>query len=281
MNAYKTFFASLRKAGFHVDRHVYKRSSQSGKVCGYFFGEKSSSRPLIVFAHGYGNDAFYPYVQIFEKFLENNFNVFTFDLDGHGVNSSTFLDIKNFSSSVVDAVEFAKKEFKPEKIFGVGHSLGGAIFLNNASDLSQLGVLALVCISVPSTVEIGWRGIIFEGLSLFSTNVLIHLPKYGLVDFLPAFGRIRRKIMPIRARDDYMPSLKRLFEDLIHAAPQSNTPIKFIYGDADRLASKRCYEGFSRVFPGAEKYMVKGATHMTLPYNSEMIDESIAFLKKY
>ena len=103
--------------GFHQNDTKHKTSN-------YFFKSKKSAE-TVVFAHATGNDNLFPQMPLFLNILKNGFNVLTFDLDGHGAQSTTILEKTNFWGSIDRAVEFLKREYDIKSFHLMGQSLGG------------------------------------------------------------------------------------------------------------------------------------------------------------
>ncbi len=274
----KTFFAWLRNRTFSVDRHVYKRSRQTGEVEAHYIGKPSENRPVIFFLHGFGSDAFYPYVHMFRRWLDAGFNIFTFDLDGHGRNSSSTLDSETIAECMADAFSEFIKRYQAPHIFVVGHSFGGAIVIQNLNYLLTYGVKATAIISTPTHAKVIWPLVGRElTLSAMDARVRQWFDQYDWWDFVPPFGPFKRGEMPVRLKKK-APGFKmyafvdQMLSDLTSVSGPCPVPTLLIYGSEDRVASKECYEGLLRRLPGTQGAVVQNATHLTLPFYTEVSD---------
>ena len=78
------FAGWLRSSGFEAQLIRWERAG--GKSEFLALGHiQNSDRPIVMFLHGLGNDALFPNVHLFQHLLESGYNVFTADLDGHGI----------------------------------------------------------------------------------------------------------------------------------------------------------------------------------------------------
>ena len=84
--------------------------------------------------HGTGNDGFFPQGNLIKDLLLAEFNVFIFDLPGHGKYSKTILDKDLAQEAIAKAIEFAANaKYIDNIIHLVGISLGGALVIDYLS----------------------------------------------------------------------------------------------------------------------------------------------------
>lgn len=88
-----------------------------------------SPKAIILIVHGFA-EHMRRYDYVVDKFVENNYGVYRFDLRAHGKSGSPLGHIENFHDFVNDTnqmVELIIKENKETSIFILGHSMGGLI----------------------------------------------------------------------------------------------------------------------------------------------------------
>src|SRR6476469_2354660 len=88
---------SLEKDGFSIDEGQYARSS--GGDSAYLLIEHPNKNKLSILFHGTGNDLLFTWQALIEALLKAGRSVLTFDLDGHGVKSSSTLVRQKFWES--------------------------------------------------------------------------------------------------------------------------------------------------------------------------------------
>lgn len=109
---------------------------------------KGKSKGTVLFVHGY-LDHTGGLSQTVNELLANNYEVVTIDLPGHGFSqgeSGTVATFDKYVTAVQKGFEFVRETITPSKLFGVGHSTGGAILFHAATeqkvDLERLVLVA-------------------------------------------------------------------------------------------------------------------------------------------
>ena len=125
--------------------------------------------------------ALFPNLALFFELLQQGYNVFTFDLDGHGHRSSTYFDVKTFPSCLEDALNHL--QVSPNKCHLVGLSLGGALVLHHLSQ-TQDSVASATIISTPTEIKLGAHWL-KELSAIFHPTMKDQLCLYGLKGALP------------------------------------------------------------------------------------------------
>ncbi len=95
----------------------------------FWISEKFQPERVIVFHHGLGEHC-NRYLRMIEFFKEDGFSFFSYDIRGHGRSAGKRGDGESILRLVLDLEEFLyflKKEYKIEKPFLLGHSLGGLV----------------------------------------------------------------------------------------------------------------------------------------------------------
>lgn len=113
-------------------------------------GKPQANRPSVVFLHGAGMDHTV-FVMPTRYFARHNYNVYAFDLPGHGRSEGEPCDSID---EIGDWIDSAFKELKIEQAAIVGHSMGSLIGLNFAARYSdKVRKLALLGTSTPMLVS--------------------------------------------------------------------------------------------------------------------------------
>jgi len=97
---------------------------------------KGESKETVLFVHGY-LDHSGGMSQTVNELLANGYEVITIDLPGHGFSqgeSGTVATFDEYVDAVQKGYEFICETIKPLKLFGVGHSTGGAILFHAVSE---------------------------------------------------------------------------------------------------------------------------------------------------
>lgn len=230
-------------------------------------------RAGLLAVHGAGNDAFFSLTGLFAALLEAGVEVFTFDLDGHGRNSDTVLEMERVGEAVPAALEAWGGPPGGAPIHGLGISLGGALLLHSLPRLSSTFAGAtLVC--APLRIELSARSIVNEvGLSMVRT-VARERRWFGLTGLLPSFGPFGRDRYPLRLADTpgpgafgYVPVINRLLErlDLLAAARRVSVPVTVVQGGRDRLVPVEQARAIAAALPRSELVVHPRETHLTAP----------------
>jgi pimeloyl-ACP methyl ester carboxylesterase len=275
----------------HYLNHGFDRGDADGYVDAVLMQPSGESKGLVVFAHGTGNDLFYPQISLFKAVLSAGYTIFTFDLDGHGLSSSTIFRPDEIYSCLEKSVDQAQQAAPGLPIHLIGHSLGGAValkYLANFPVKIESGILISVPLFVPQTVG----QLLGELTSLKSRSVYQQVSHYGVWNLLPAFGRFKRHLYPIRLesnppRDDrpmgYLQEITKAFEvmDLAEAATGVDIPILLIYGDHDQIAPLAHGETLFESLSSCELFVVPGETHFTTILSPQCEGKIISWLNKH
>ena len=271
--------------------HGFSRDKSAGYVDAILLRPKIENKGLIVFAHGTGNDLLYSQISLFKAILSAGYAVFTFDLDGHGVYSSTTFDPGAICSCLRRSVEIATSAAPDLKIHLVGHSLGGALTMDYLAN-SPVSIESATLISVPLYIPQAIGPLIGEFASIKSKSIYQQISHYGLWKLLPAFGRFKRHAYPIRlartrkpssAALSYIGEVTKAFEgmDLVNAAANVDVPTLLIYGTSDKIAPLQHGEKLFESLAHCELYVIPNETHFTTILSRECETKVISWLNKY
>lgn len=171
--------------------------------------------------------------------------------------------IKEYSDYIL---EQARKEFKRSSFFVFGHSFGGGIAINLASEKVNNISGIVLCAS---------RGI--SRGKLLKRVIFSFLAKSGKIFLLvPGFAVTFKRLLYKAAREhDYEKTqgiMKEVFkkvisEDLKPKIKKIVVPTLILWGDQDRVTKKKDAIFINKSIIGSELYMFKNEGHR-LPYNA-------------
>jgi len=260
--------------GMGWERLVYDRPSARGRTVAYRLTPVQRARGVLVVAHGAGNDALFAFPGTFKRFLAAGWEVFTFDMDGHGRDSTTVLGADSVGTAVPDAISRARagRDGIPLHAFGV--SLGGALMLHAlAAQKAGVDTAALAC--APLRIRFSLRNVLGEFRPPMLRTLLQQRPHSGLWGMVPSFGPVKRAVYPLRlaaARNGafgYVDALNDLLEalELPSAATRLRMPVLLAYGTCDRIVPPEQGLLLARTIPDADLMLIPGATHLTTPFD--------------
>jgi pimeloyl-ACP methyl ester carboxylesterase len=230
----------------------------------------------VVVAHGAGNDVLFPLLDIFRALVGRGFEVFAFDLDGHGWESTTRFSADAVRTAIPAALEQARAGRPPLPIFLLGHSLGGALVLS-ALGASVDGVEAAVLLSAPVSVGFSLRSSLAELWRFFRTETWAQRSGYGLWGVVPAVGWLKRRAYPLRLAAEaagsfgYVRTIQNLLADLdvAAAARRIRIPGLLVYGGHDALVPPAQGDTLADAIPRAELVRLPHASHYGVPVARE------------
>lgn len=264
----------MAASGCRWERLRYPRPEAYGETAALRMWPSEAAVGRVVVAHGAGNDAAYPLVGLFKVLLARHFEVFAFDLDGHGRTSTTRFDPSTATGSVPAAVAYASDLLPALPLHLVGHSLGGALVLEALTRAAAEPVRSAVVLSAPLEVRVTARVALTELRSFLSRGALRQCAHYGIWGAIPAFGPFKRRAFPFRHGGSgsvaYVGAVQRLLahlrlEETVHAV---RVPTLLVYGARDRLVPFSQGERLAAALPEAELRRVPGS-HFTTPFGAE------------
>lgn len=268
----------------------YPRAEAGGEVCAVRLlpRERPSARVLV--AHGAGNDAVYPLLELFRALLRARCEVFSFDVDGHGCTSTTVFAADTVRGAVAAAAEAAERDGPALPLHVIGHSLGGSLVL----DALAAGVLdraaSAVILSAPVDVRIGARTAMAEVRGFFTRATLTQREHYGLWGLVPAFGPVKRAAYPFRRVDadgrawSYIAAVQRLLAemDLERRVADVRVPTLLVYSHADAIVphaqGERLMMRLRRA--GGSLRSLTRATHYSLPFDPDAIASVVGWIRE-
>lgn len=230
-------------------------------------------RGIVVQVHGAGNDAMFGLVGTFKALLLRGFEVFSFDLPGHGRRSTTRFDHAAAAASVEDAVDRCGGARRGLPVHVAGVSLGGSILLGALPRISpRPASAALFC--APLRISMSGAAIRREiGPGLLRT-VWRERQHFGLGGLIPSFGPFKRDTYPLRLAASpapgpfgYVQSLNAALDSLRleDAASRTDLPVLLVYGGRDLLVPAEQGHRLAALLPDAELMVLPKESHLTTP----------------
>lgn len=278
--------AWARRLGARAADVRYPRPQARGMTCAVRLLPSTTPRARVLVAHGAGNDAVFPLLELFRALLASGCEVFSFDVDGHGCGSTTVFASDTVRTAVAAAREEAERGGPPLPLHVVGHSLGGSLVLDALAGGSLQGARSAVVLSAPVDLRIGARTVVGEVRGFFRRAVLAQREHYGWWGLVPAFGPVKRAAYPFRRTGadgrawSYVAAVQRLLGEmrLEERAERITVPTLLVYSRADWLVSYADGERLAARMPGARLLSLDGATHYSVPFNPEAIDATLRWV---
>ena len=232
----------------------------------------------VIYLHGMGDDLFFPGSLILKHLIEHGFEILTFDLNGHGKNSNSVLDIGTFRNFFAENKHLIPHKKTNKKLFFIGHSLGGALALY-AEAKGHIKADGIVAIGCPySLKKPGLHNLASEVLHSCSLETLMLLKQFSLLDLLPAVGGFKRSEYPIRLKHpkleklDYIEVISEIFSSLQPNDKNSNSPVLMISGDKDSIAAPSNCQKWATNFQNFQHVKISKLSHfgLTLHFDSHV-----------
>lgn len=241
----------------------------SGLTRGLYIGKPSEHQSrILIFLHGFGNDALFAHVGLFRQLLQAGWSIATCDIDGHGRGNSSILTESDAMSIVEGLISFVE-ELSPgrHRLHLMGYSMGAGLLLHYGVH-SPERVASLTMIAMP--LEISSKlPIVSEALSALRTSMHDAIKEYGFYGFIPAFGMFKRVHYPLRLpldfRASYVEAARRIIKslNLRDAIRVITFPSLFIGGSEDHLAKISEIHDLQIPIDKLQVYKIDGETHYT------------------
>lgn len=262
-------------------RH-YSRPESQGEVHALHLKPCGDVRGRVLFAHATGNDALFPQVTLFQSLIAAKYEVFSFDLDGHGRQSTTILNPKTFASAISSAVAAAGRGW--DQVHFMGQSLGAALCLR-AVALQQVQALTLTLLTLPVQLVLSKQAMLAEARALLLPSFWAQHSHYGYWGVFPAFGPLKRHLYPIRLpestrSEDYVATVTKLINNwrLEELAPNVSCPTLFVLGGRDLIAPAAQVKSLAARLPDARLLIAEGETHYTTTLRQDICQQITKFL---
>lgn len=280
-----------RRLGARADGLRYPRPEAGGEVCAVRLSPPGPARIRVLVAHGAGNDAVFPLLELFRALLDAGCEVFSFDIDGHGCGSTTVFAPDTVRTAVAAAADAAEAGGPPLPLHVIGHSLGGSLVLDALASGSLDGrVVSAVIVSAPTDVRIGARTVWGELRGFFRRATLAQRAHYGWWGLVPAFGPVKRAAYPFRRVDadgrawSYVEAVRRLLAEmrLRERAAAITVPTLLVYSYNDWIVPHaQGLELASRMrAAGGNLRSLVAATHYSLPFDPDAVASIVGWIRE-
>ncbi len=231
---------------------------------GLFLHPQSPNGATICWVHGTGDDkAKFKWV-LLRELTRRGFNVFTFDLPGHGDHPLPF-SLPQALTAVPSALDYltSRSDVDPTRIGVMGVSLGGALVIRTLAE--EQAVAALCLLEIPCSVHVTPWLYVREAIgaaTLAALEVFADCSPFNLLHFfLTQRGGL------------FVRPLEQVFDSLAparHITALPSRPLLIVYGGRDAVAPPSHAE---RLFCNArspkEKRCINPASHVSLIFMSE------------
>ncbi len=269
--------AWMARQGMTWQHLPYSRPEAGGETDAYLLAPARPPHALVVFAHGAGNDALFPQVNLFRALLLAGYAVWTFDLDGHGRRSTTRFDPAIIHGAVPDAVKHARAVYPELPVHLLCQSFGGDVALGAMVRGTLPEVASVVLLSTPLHVRPTARTVAFEVAGFCTPLCLSQRRDYGLWGLVPAFGRFKRDVYPIRLAHtprgswDYVGAVNDTIAGagLPESARRVHVPTLLVYGTRDWIVPLAQGRALREQLPCSELLILPRETHYTTVFSPD------------
>jgi pimeloyl-ACP methyl ester carboxylesterase len=266
---------AVEQIGGRWERSTYARTG--GYTVAHRIAPPDEPRGVVLVAHGAGNDALFAFTPLFRRLLHLRLEIFTFDLDGHGRESTSVLSPAEVGSSLIAAAGWSEARARDLPLHLLGISFGGALALASAPTISPT---TLTVIATPLEIDPGWRSVLRE-LGVASLRTLWRERRdHGLTGLIPAFGPFLRSRFPVRVNGSagspfgYMEALRDSMRALqpLERARDISAPTLLIYGERDLTAPPADGKRIAGEIRGSRLQLLPGETHLSTPLAPRTLD---------
>lgn len=231
----------------------------------------------VFLIHGAGDHATYPSFKLITQLFQNNYQTFSFDLPGHGPNSTTIFSPTSLIDTISSAFEMClvhSTHLRPLHI--VGFSLGGILALEVLKANSYFKVQSIVMIGSPMKLTLSYRLLLPEIRYSLNKDFLKIIHDLGFWGSLPAIGAFKRKDFPIRINSSHL-NYMEIVADFINSrslsreSPSIKLPALAVYGKNDQIAPPFHGKMLIRKFLPNQISLIDGCNHFMLNFNEASI----------
>jgi alpha-beta hydrolase superfamily lysophospholipase len=267
------------------ERLVYNRPTAGGATVAYRLCPATAPRGLVIVTHGAGNDALFAFPGLFKRLLQEGFEVFSFDMDGHGRASTTTLSYPAVCGAVAEALRQARRGRDGLPVHAYGVSLGGAILLHALAG-PLAGIRSAVLVSAPLRIRFSIGRVLGEFRPVMLRTLLAQREHASIWGMVPSFGPVKRELYPLRLAEKrpgafgYVEVLNEMLERmrLTDAAARTRVPVLLAYGAADRIVPPEQGILLARALPRAESMLIRGGTHLTTVFDDAVARRTLEWL---
>jgi alpha-beta hydrolase superfamily lysophospholipase len=285
----RAFREWAEREGFGWERALYPRPQAGGATLGVRLTPRQETRGLVLAVHGAGNDALFALVGLFKRLLPLGFEIYTFDLDGHGRFSTTRFSVEAIRSSVLDAAERARGGRWEIPLHAVGVSLGGAILLSQLPELDPAPASATLLVA-PLRIRFSRSAVLGELGRATVRTLWRERQHYGLTGLIPSFGPFKRAVYPLRFATPpgdgsfaYIEALNAALDtlDLETSARRTTSPVLLIYGGRDQVVPAEQGSRLHAMLPRSELLTLGDETHLSTPLAPAAVERLVQWVERH
>lgn len=277
--------AWMQARGMRHERIVYARPAAGGDTVSYRLCPAAPPRGLVLVTHGAGNDALFAFPGFFKRLLLAGFEVFTFDMDGHGRASTATLAYPAVCGALADALRHARHGRVDLPVHAYGVSLGASILLHALAG-PLAGIRSAVLVSAPLRIRFSTARVLNEFRPVMLRTLLEQREHAGLWGMVPSFGPVKRGVYPLRLAErrggafGYVEVLNDVLRRmaLVEAASRTPVPVLLAYGTADRIVPPEQGVLLRRTLPRSRLLLAPGGTHLTTVFDAAVARRTLQWL---
>lgn len=284
----KNFRTWLKSANIDVKEGSYYRQEAEGHVHFYHLSPPKNNSQTVIYIHGTGNDGSFLTENLFSLLIKDGYNIFTFDIDGHGSRSTSKLFGHHLDSCIFSAYkQLCKIAEEPEQLHMIGYSIGGLLALKEFSR-RRIPIDKLVSIATPFHLKLQLKKIYKELFTLTQKEFYSFGRRWGINALLPAFGPFNRKRFPIRlAEQNHMPwGYINFVEEFANNTAWKNLTINAsdvilgIFGKQDHIVDlEKAIEIFGK-WQQSDLIILPRANHYSIAINNQALGYVSNFLAR-
>lgn len=283
----KNFRTWLKNQNINVIEGSYYRQEANGYVHFYYLSPQKDNFNTVMFIHGTGNDGLFLTENLFSTLIKDGYNIFTFDIDGHGSKSTSKLFHAQLESCILSAYnQLVNKIGTPNGLHIIGYSVGGLLALQELSK-RRIPIQKLICIATPFHLSLKPKQIYKEIFTLTQKDFYNFARTWGIYSLFPAFGPFNRRRFPIRMgnRSEGSWSYINFMKKFIHEKDWTDLDINGsdqlmgLFGKKDLIAdTKKAVETFKH-WQQSELIVVPNATHFSITLSGQALGHITKFLQ--
>ncbi|MEM6843644.1 MAG: lysophospholipase [Bacteroidota bacterium] len=268
-------------------------SSQDGFPLFYQQWLPEKAERIIVFQHGLGEHSG-RYQNLIRAFSGTSTAFYALDARGHGRTDGKRGHVERFQLFVGDLHDLIKRvqqENDDQKVFLLGHSMGGAIVLKYAiTDDYQDNLRGLIASSPAIRPVMDWAKKIQKPVAALLSQVAPSLTQDNRLDtenishHPPVVMAYRNDpLVHSKASARLGDALFNIHKDILSEAPSLHIPVYLMHGTADRLTDPEGTQQFYNALTTPDKTLklYEGLYHETMNERPEDRDKVLEELKEW